>query len=46
MVLGCSAWYLGLQNADAGHRDVMDSTVNYGGHQKFVDKWLAKLAAE
>ncbi|KAF6757346.1 thioredoxin-like protein [Ephemerocybe angulata] len=27
-------------------RDAMDSTINYGAHQKFVDKWLQKLADE
>lgn len=31
---------------DAAHRDVLDTTVNYGAHVKFVSKWLDKLEAE
>ncbi|KAF5389254.1 hypothetical protein D9757_003514 [Collybiopsis confluens] len=27
-------------------RDVMDATINYGGHSKFVTKWLEKLQKE
>ncbi|KIK69577.1 hypothetical protein GYMLUDRAFT_66875 [Collybiopsis luxurians FD-317 M1] len=27
-------------------RDVMDATINYGGHSKFVAKWLEKLQKE
>jgi len=27
-------------------RDVLDTTINYGAHEKFVTKWLDKLDAE
>ena len=28
------------------HRDVLDTTLNYSAHVKFVSKWLDKLEAE
>lgn len=27
-------------------RDVLEATINYGAHVKFVNKWLEKLEAE
>ena len=32
--------------ADCWCRDALDATVNYGAHQKFVDKWFQKLEGE
>lgn len=28
------------------YSDVLDTTINYGAHEKFVTKWLDKIAAE
>lgn len=28
------------------NRDALDSTINFGAHCKFVDKWLHKLEEE
>lgn len=28
------------------HRDALDTTINYGAHSKFVEKWLDILQSE
>ena len=30
----------------SAYRDVLDTTINYGAHEKFVTKWLDKIDAE